>query len=229
MKKAIITGGADGIGFATAKLLSENNYIVYTLDIKETKEQLDNTTHFIVDLMETSKIENILDEIGNFDLLINNAAVQIEKPFLSASKSEIVKVLNTNILSTVLLTNYALKKLNNNSLIINVGSVHSNKPRLNKLTYDISKAALDMFTKSLALELAPNIRVNQINIGATKTPMNEIFDSNPEIAEISISKVPLNHLFLAEEIAAAIFEMTKAAFKYMTGSIIIYDGGRSLV
>lgn len=228
MRKAFITGGADGIGFALAKILSKNNYIVYTVDLKTIKEPLQNVEHFVADINDFDKIQTIINQIGQIDLLINNAAVQIEKSFASTSSDEVLKVLNTNIVSTILLTNYSIPFLKDNSLIINVGSVHSNKPRLNKLTYDISKAALDMFTKSLALELAPRVRVNQVNVGATHTPMNEIFKTNPETLKTSISKVPLKHILTANEVAQVIYSLTLETYKHMTGSIILYDAGRSL-
>lgn len=227
MKLAIVTGGAFGIGYEISKSLSKIGYKVLVFDIKENKEKLENISFLKININDLNEISNHLKD-KKIDLLINNAAIQIEKEFSKINSVEIQTVLQTNLIDTIVLTNHLLPYINNNSVIINIGSVHSIKPRLNKLTYDVSKAGLDMFTKSLALELAPLIRVNQLNIGATFTPMNDIFNDNKDILDSARSKVPLNHVFDASEIASAVIGLLSDDFKWMTGSIINYDGGRSL-
>lgn len=227
MRIAVLTGGSNGIGFSVLKELALKNYTVYNIDIKELDESIKNVITIKEDINNVNEIVNKLKDVKKIDLLINNAAIQIEKPFIKHTNDEIDKVMNTNIVSLVKLTNNLLPKMNKNSHIINVSSVHGKLPRRNKITYDISKAALEMFTKELALELAPNIRVNAISIGATKTPMNNMF-SNKEHLDNSIKKVPLNYILKPEDVAKVIMNLISKDFKYLTGSIITYDGGRSL-
>lgn len=228
MKKAIVTGGAYGIGLAIAKALAKTGFEVHSIDSKAAIETIDKITYHQLNINDKKNIKELLESIGSIDILVNNAALQIEKPFAENNEDEIKQVLMTNLLDTIIFTHQLLPFMNINSQIINIGSVHSQKPRLNKLTYDVSKAGLDMFTKSLALELAPNIRVNQLNVGATLTPMNANFKTNPEILEAAKNKVPLQHIFTPEEIADTVLALTSNNFKWMTGSIVIYDGGRSL-
>jgi len=229
MKKVLITGGANGIGQALCQIFKNNGYQVYTIDIKNQKHE-DKDIHFqILDIRNQGLIEDYVKKIGNVDLLINNAAIQIEEPFINASFESIKNVIETNMIGTLAITKAIIPKINKNGLIINIGSIHGTIPRKNKMTYDMSKAALEMMTKELALELAPNIRVNQLNIGATLTPMNQVFDKDQEKLEEAKNKVPMKHIFTAEEIAKVVYQLTDDVYQYMTGSIIVYDGGRSLV
>lgn len=231
MKKVVITGGSVGIGYALALKYFKNNYLVYILDKQEPiKTKIsDNLIYYKLDINELEQIKTILNEIGTIDLLINNAAVQVEKPFLNQTEEELKTVINTNLLSPIILTHLITKEhMNKGGQVFNISSVHGSIPRKNKISYDVSKAGLEMFTKELALELAPKIRVNAIAIGATKTPMNDNF-VNEEKAMNSIKKVPLNYIFNSEDIAEIVFELTSDKFKHMTGSIVVYDGGRSLI
>lgn len=227
MKKAVITGCADGIGFSIAQELINNGYEVYGFDIKNQRES-QKMSFYLLDINDDAKLFDFVSHLPNIDLLVNNAARQIEKPFKENTFDEIDAVLNTNLNALIKLTNLMLNKLNEDSVIINIGSIHSELPRLNKLTYDVSKAGLDMFTKGLALELSPKTRVIGLNIGATMTPMNESF-KNESIISHAKSKVPMKHIFLPQEIAQVVSQLLAPAFKYMTGAIIVYDGGRSLM
>ncbi|MFA7377023.1 MAG: SDR family oxidoreductase [Acholeplasmataceae bacterium] len=227
MKKAVITGCADGIGFSIAQELINNGYEVYGFDIKNQRES-QKMSFYLLDINDDAKLFDFVSHLPNIDLLVNNAARQIEKPFKENTLDEIDAVLNTNLNALIKLTNLMLNKLNEDSVIINIGSIHSELPRLNKLTYDVSKAGLDMFTKGLALELSPKTRVIGLNIGATMTPMNESF-KNESIISHAKSKVPMKHIFSPQEIAQVVSQLLAPAFKYMTGVIIVYDGGRSLM
>jgi len=227
MKKVIITGCADGIGFETAKLFLKRRYAVFGFDTKPIKEEIDINFQ-VVNINDMTALKQYIEQLPNFDVVINNAAIQFEKPFIEQTFEDIDLVINTNLASVIKFTQLMIKKLKTGSLIINLGSVHATHPRLNKLPYDVSKAGLDMFTKSLALEIAPNIRVIGLNIGATKTPMNQVFEDK-KVIESALKKIPLNHIFTSNEIAKVIYRLTQPAFKFMTGSIVVFDGGRSLV
>jgi len=227
MNWAIVTGGADGIGLAIVKELVRLRYQVVLLDKKELKEKIENINYFNVDINDLDLIDRILSQYESFDLLVNNAAIQNVKEFMDYSDKEIDEVINTNLLSLMKLTRRVVERMNAGGQVINLGSVHSVLPRKHKLTYDVSKAGLDMFTKGLALELAPRIRVNSVNIGATISPMNSVFEDEVVMEEAK-KKVPMDHIFIPEEIARVVVSLLSDDFKYMTGSIFVYDGGRSL-
>jgi len=227
MRKALVTGGADGIGLEIVKELVKLGFQVIVFDKKQMKENIENVFYHEVDINDMKIVDSCLTNYSSLDLLVNNAAIQYVKPFADNSDLELEEVINTNLLSLMKITRRCLKLLINGSQIINISSVHSVLPRKNKLSYDVSKAGLDMFTKSLALQLAPRVRVNSVNIGATFSPMNSIFE-NEELREESKNKVPMNHIFEANEIAKVVVSLLGETYRNMTGSIIVYDGGRSL-
>ena len=229
MKKVCITGGANGIGYVICELYLKKGFEVYTIDVKK-PDFIDPKIHFdLVDINDIHAVESYVKSLNQIDILINNAAIQIEEPFIESSYESMKKVIDTNILGTLSITHQMIPKLNKDAQIINIGSIHGSIPRKNKMTYDMSKAALEMMTKELALELAPNIRVNQLNIGATLTPMNQIFEIDENKLKEARAKVPLQHIFTPEEIAKVVYELTTDTFRFMTGSIMTYDGGRSLI
>ena len=227
MRKALVTGGADGIGLEIVRELVKLGFQVIVFDKKQMKENIENVLYHEVDINDMKTVDSCLTNYSSLDLLVNNAAIQYVKPFADNSDLELEEVINTNLLSLMKITRRCLKLFINGSQIINISSVHSVLPRKNKLSYDVSKAGLDMFTKSLALQLAPHVRVNSVNIGATFSPMNSIFE-NEELREESKKKVPMNHIFEANEIAKVVVSLLGETYRNMTGSIIVYDGGRSL-
>ncbi len=231
LKKAIITGAAKGIGLECAKIFKKNGYLCYLLDIDDkvldVAKNLDSKG-FVVDISDYSNVLDFFDNIHeDIDVLVNNAGIQFVDSFFDIKIDEWLKVINTNLNGTFYMTKEVVNKMSK-GIIINVSSIHGENPRINKFSYDASKAAINMMTKEFALALAPKIRVNAIAIGATATPMNECFIKEPKTKEEAKSKVPLNVILEASEVADIIFQMTTDSFKNMTGTILNYDGGRSL-
>ena len=139
------------------------------------------------------------------------------------------QIINTNYFGTCNMIYNAYKIMNKDSTILNILSVHSNKPRVNKYAYDSSKSALEIFTKELALEFAnKGITINALSFGAVNTDMNEEWKSSPENKEVALSKVPLKIIFEPEQIANFCFTIINEFAHYTTGSIFTIDGGRSL-
>ena len=228
MKTVVITGGSMGIGEALVKrFLKEKDYRILSLDIVDPASKLEGVIYRKVDIRSPEEVQKALEGALSIDILINNAAMQFIRPLREQTQQEIESVLNTNILGTINITRAALPKLAG-GLILNIGSVHSRVPRKNKIPYDISKAALRVLTEELALEEENrNIRVNCVEFGAVKTPMNNDF-INKEEAKQAVAKQVIDHLLTSEEAADIIYELTKDKYKYMNGSTLVYDCGRTI-
>ena len=139
-------------------------------------------------------------------------------------------VINTNYFGTCIMIYHVYRLMKHGSTTLNILSVHSNKPRINKYAYDGSKSALEMLTKELALEFAPEgITINALSFGAVKTNMNDVWDSFPDEKKIAISKVPLHIIFEPEQIADFCFVVVNEFASYTTGSIFTVDAARSLI
>ncbi len=234
-KVAIITGGSKGIGNAIAKRLIKDNVNVISLDkVSPPKREMKSEyfMHIHCDLNDMKTLENAIKQIKTqvtqVDFLINNAAIQYIGTIDYVKPSEWNEVLNTNLTSPFFLIQRLLPFMRKDSRILNISSVHGEKPRINKFSYDASKAGLNMLTKSIALALASKeIKVNALAIGATRTPMNDMFNDQHQHDE-SIKKIPLNRVSEASEIANFVSFLLSEENTYMTGSIVYFDGGRHL-
>ena len=227
MRYVVVTGGSSGIGDALVKLFSNNGDKVISLDIKEPSIKAHGVIYKSVDIRNIEEIENAIKGILNIDILINNAAVQYINPLKKLDNKHIIDMIDTNILGTINVTKTLIPYLKD-GLIINVGSVHSSVARENKIPYDMSKAALSIFTKEIALELSnQSTRSICVEFGAVKTPMNNDFVNKQE-KESALSKQVINHLMTSEECAEIIYELTTDKYKFMNGSVVTYDCGRSL-
>ena len=236
-KTILITGGANGIGKATALLFSENNKVIIIDSDKKSCEELikennniDIINEDITNYEEIEKIINsIFDKYKNIDILINNAGIQTIAPISKLPLEEWNKVLKVNLTSNFYITQIVSNKMKNNSTILNISSTHYNKPRVDHAHYDISKAGIVTLTKLFAIELAnKKITVNSIAIGATYTNMNKSFEENKTEVNIARNKIPLKYICNPEDIADSIYNVINDFSYKTTGSVFVIDGGRNI-
>ena len=233
----IITGGANGIGKETAKMLARDNKVIVLDNDFSACELLkkDNRkiiTHFC-DITSKDSVDETVEALflkhGNIDILINNASIQTIHNVLDLSLEDWNMVLNVNLTGTFIVSQSVVKKMIGGK-ILNIISTHYNKPRSSHIHYDISKAGVAMLTKAMASELAPRkITVNALAIGATYTNMNKAYNVFPHLVEEALTKIPLKRICAAEEIAGYIINVLSHFGEYTTGSIFTIDGGRSLM
>lgn len=238
-KVIVITGGANGIGKACTIQLHNANAKIIIADIdekngKEIEKRLGERCSFvktdITNEQEVTYLKNfIMDKYGRIDVLINNAAKQTENSFFDMKVDEFKSVIDTNINGTFICSNILGREMKKGSKIINMLSVHYDRPRKNKYHYDTSKAGIAMLTKEMALTLVDNgITVNGISYGACDTPMNSNWIHDQEKVETTLSKIPLRWIAKPEEIANFVVNILENFTDYTTGSIFNIDGGRSL-
>jgi NAD(P)-dependent dehydrogenase (short-subunit alcohol dehydrogenase family) len=241
MKRVVlITGAAGGIGSATVEVFSKANWHVVGVDKKRTAE-LPEVSHFIqADISQPETPPRILAEIsakeGRLDALINNAAIQIRKPFLETSLDEWNITMDSNLRAVLLLTQAVytfLKK--SGGAIVNVSSVHAVATSEGMSAYAASKGALSAMTRAMALELAEDgIRVNAVLPGAVDTEMlragltrGQVEGNNAEylLGELE-SKHAMGRVGRPGEIARAIwFLADNEQSSFITGQNLIVDGG----
>lgn len=220
MKKVLITGGATGIGKATAMLFKENGYTVY-ITYNKTLPDFDVQNAIKCDLRNEEEILNLFEQIGDIDILVNNAAVSLVKQINDTTAQEFDDIMSVNARSYFLCCRQAVKQMikKHSGAIINVASMWGQTGASCEIAYSMSKSAVIGLTRSLADEVAPsNITVNCVSPGIIDTRMNEIFDKE-ELA----NAVPLGRLGTSEEVAKAILFF--AENPYITGQVLGVNGG----
>lgn len=238
-KIALVTGATRGIGKAIAiELIKEGatvilNYSKDDLSAEETLKEIEALGGYAKlykgDISNYEVCKNIMDFVittfGKIDILINNAAVSFRGLFMDFSERNINNIFGINVLGAMYLSKEAiphmLSKCSGN--IINISSIWGEAGASCEVLYSSTKGAINLFTKSLAKELAPmGIRVNAIAPGVIDTEMNS-FLSTEERKELE-EEIPFGRFGSPEEIAKMIIFLCSDKCKYLTGQIIKIDG-----
>ena len=231
--KAVITGGAMGIGYAAAKAFRQKGYDVLIIDICESgaESAKEIGADFVkCDVSDAAAVKATAESTGKVDVVVCNAAVQTVCDWDEVDYDDFRKIIDVNLCGAFYTVHAFSRYMKKGGKIVFVTSVHGEKPRLDKFAYDASKAAIGIMTKECALALAPKgISVNAVALGATYTPMNSIFDTDKKAEKSARKKIPFGRIYTAEEAAEVIVAVTGKTFDYVTGEIINVDGGRSLV
>ena len=238
-KVVLITGSSRGIGSAIAKELAHKgasviiNFSQDNLGAEKTLEEIQlNGGYAKIIKKDISNsvnrkelIEEVISIFGKIDILINNAAKSQVGLFMDFTEEDIEGLINTNLLSAMYLSKYALPYMisKNYGNIINISSIWGEVGASCEVVYSTTKGGLNLFTKSLAKEVAPfNIRVNSIAPGVINTEMNSFLSE--EEKQNLIDEIPMNRFGDVSEIAKAVAFLCSDDSKYLTGQIIKIDG-----
>ena len=236
---AIVTGGAQGFGYAVVKrfLDSGAKVIIWDIDKKFIDKAIEdsgtkNLSYQIVDITNFDEIKKSFDEISSkskIDIFVNNAGVAgLNDKVWNYPNEEWLKVLNTNLNSTFYCCKVVIPHMikNNYGRIVNIASIAGKEGNPNASAYSTSKAGVIALTKSLGKELADkNIAVNCITPAAAKT---RIFDQmTEEHINYMLSKIPRNRFVKVEELASMACWMASEENSYTTGGVFDLSGGRA--
>jgi NAD(P)-dependent dehydrogenase (short-subunit alcohol dehydrogenase family) len=236
---ALVTGGARGIGLATAKRFLADGWQVALLDIDGENLQRtyvalgkpETALAITCDVADAPGVAGALDSVkerfGRLDALINNAGIAIFKPILDVTYEDWQRVLAVNLTGPFLVTQAAapLMRDSGGGAIVNITSISGLRASTLRTAYGTSKAGLAHLTKQQAVELAPlGIRVNAVAPGPVDTAMAKAVHA-PEIRQDYHDHMPLNRYGLEEELAEVIYFLCSDHASYVTGQIVAADGG----
>ena len=240
-KVALITGGGSGLGYAMARGLAEAGATVILNG--RSRDKLEQASAVFrdaglraaiapFDVTDSSAVNDgigkALAEHGVIDILINNAGMQHRKPIENFTDDEWLRLINTNVNAAFYVSRAVIPqmKTRGSGKIINICSLLSFISRPTIVPYATSKGALAMFTKGLAVELAPfGIQSNAIAPGFYKTEMNTALFNNAEFDAWVCKRTPAARWGDPEELAGAAIFLASSASNYVNGQILAVDGG----
>lgn len=239
-KKALVTGGTKGIGFAIAQEFLDlgAEVLVIARDTKTLQGKLRNSAMLFTlegDITHPDfrhlLIQKTTENWGKLDVLVNNVGTNIRKKFTEYTEEEYRHIFETNLFSLIEISRQALPLLKNSGAasVINLASVAGSFDIQSGAPYGMTKSSIIQLTRNLAAEWAPfNIRVNSISPWYTQTPLAEKVLAQPDWLGKILARTPMNRIGQPEEVAglAAFLAMDKSS--YITGQNISVDGGMSI-
>lgn len=237
---ALVTGGAQGIGYACAEALAADGARIILADInadgvQAAAEKLGNgTVGLVCDMADPAQITAMFDEIetnhGFVEVLVNNAGIALPGDFLTIEAEQFTKVIDVNLTGTFLATQRAARAMVANKIegaIVNMSSVNAVISIPSIAAYCASKGGVMQLTKASSLALAPhNIRVNAVGPGSIDTAMLAGVNADPAAMATVMSRTPLKSIGEARDVADAVVFLASKKAKYITGETIYVDGGR---
>lgn len=235
-KRAVVTGGASGIGLATARRLAAEGAHVIVFDLSRAAlDQLRATDPQLgcveVDVGQPEQVQlayaAVDADLGGIDILIANAGISYRTPFLELSAEQWNRVIATNLNGVFYTTQQAARRMvaaGDGGVILMTASTNGMTGHAYYADYNASKAGVILLARTLALELAPNVRVNAICPGYVLTPMQQL-EYTPAMIEQLNRAIPLGRHATPEEIAGLFAFLASPEAAYITGQTIVIDGG----
>jgi len=242
-KRAIVTGSDQGIGRAIALRFAQEgaavviNYRHNEAGANDVKAQIEasggRATIVGADVGTAAGARQLVQAatvaFGGLEILVNNAGVEIPRPFLDVTEEEWDLVLGVNLKGPFLCTQVAVRQFlrgNTGGRIVNISSVHEDLPMPGNSPYCAAKGGLRMLTRTLCDELAPHgITINNIGPGAVATPINEETLADPAKVAALNAGIPLGRVGQPEEIAGLAVYLASDEAAYVTGATYFIDGG----
>ena len=251
-KTAIVTGAANGIGLAIARNFADKgaNVMCADMDEKKLKEELGdvrdegNIRFFAGDLRQRLTIANLvsatIDAFDQVDILVNASRQVMVTEALNVDDDSVEMLLEQNLMTSLRLTQQVAKRMMKQAKsqeegpvgsIINLSSVAAHHTHAELMAYSIASAALDQMTRSMALALAPHrIRVNAVSFGSVMSDsLKASVADNREWREDIRSHTPLGRIASPGELVDAVQFLAAESSSFMTGEVMVVDGGRSLL
>ena len=237
-KRVVVTGGASGIGFATARRFVNESCQVVILDSnqealnKTQSEQPKLAGGVCADVSSPDEVEAAFKEIdqimGGIDILISNAGISVRQPFTKIDYGQWSKVLRVNLDGMFLCAKAAIERMKpqQSGVILFTASTNGFTGDPYYADYSASKSAVINLTKTIAIECAPWLRINSICPGYVMTPMQKAEYTAEMIDEVN-THIPMGRHADPDEIAAVFAFLASSEATYITGTTITADGGEA--
>jgi meso-butanediol dehydrogenase/(S,S)-butanediol dehydrogenase/diacetyl reductase len=224
-KRVVVTGGTSGIGEATVERFRAEGSQVVAIADRDVEDP-----GLLCDVADANSVASAfarVDELlGGVDVLIANAGISIRKPFLEIEEEDWRRVLDVNLTGVFFCAQQAARRMNDGGVVLMTASTNGLTGHPYYADYNASKAGVILLAKTMALELAPRVRVNAVCPGYVLTPMQRAEYSDEMLAEVNAG-IPLGRHASPQEIAALYAFLASDEGAYFTGAVISIDGGET--
>jgi meso-butanediol dehydrogenase/(S,S)-butanediol dehydrogenase/diacetyl reductase len=236
-KRVIVTGGTSGIGEATSRRFLDEGSRVVALAVGEDEvataaERIPGLHAVRCDVADADEVGRAFDEadgvLGGVDVLVANAGISVRKPFLEIDESDWQRVLDVNLTGVFHCAQQAARRMvaAGGGVILMTASTNGLTGHPFYADYNASKAGVILLARTMALELAPTVRVNAVCPGYVLTPMQRAEYTDEMLAEVNAG-IPLGRHAAPEEIAALYAFLASDEGAYFTGAVLSIDGGET--
>jgi NAD(P)-dependent dehydrogenase (short-subunit alcohol dehydrogenase family) len=229
---AVVTGGSSGIGAAVVRTLLEVGAQAVSLDLREPEQPIAGARHITADVTDRDALERAFESIdeqeGRVDILINNAGFQRVGRTEEYDPESWRQVIDVHLFGMFHCTALAIRRMKaqGGGAIVSVASTAAIVGLPGRGPYSAAKGAIASFTRSLAVELAPaGIRDNTVSPGSTMTPLVQQGLDDGSIGPDFVQQIPMRRLAEPEEIARCIRFLASDDASYVTGAMLVVDGG----
>lgn len=237
-KLVLVTGGARGLGAASVRRFASEgaavviNYVSHVDKAEALKAEIEaagGVVHLAkadvgVEAEVVEMIQQVVAQFGGIDVLVNNAGIVYDVPFTEKTTEQWQRTMDVNLNGVYYCTKAAMKHMNAGGSIVNIASTNGiDTYHPDSIDYDVSKAGVIMFTKAMARDLAPNVRINAVAPGWFDTDINA--DLPKEYVESESAKIAMGRFGTPDEIGSVVAFLASDDAKFMTGSVVTVDGG----
>lgn len=235
-KVAVVTGASSGIGTAIASAMAGAGADV-VLAGRDRRRLEDccrplgaSAAYVAVDLTDDAApgqiVDTAVERFGSLDVVVHSAGIFEPRPFVESSLESFDRQMNLNVRAPFALTQAAVPHLRGGGVVIFISSIAGHAAFPNSAAYCATKGAVELMTRALAVELAPEgIRVNALAPGNIRTPMNEHLLESAEYEASMVERTPFGRVGVVEDIAPVAVFMASDAARYVHGTSLLVDGG----
>ncbi|MDQ1044651.1 SDR family oxidoreductase [Streptomyces sp. V4I2] len=225
-KVAVVTGGTRGVGAGIARAFVRAGAEVVVCARRPPDVPVPKTEFAPLDVRDTEAVGHFFAGLPRLDVLVNNAGGAPYRPLAQAGAERHVRVVELNLLAplTVSLAAYDHLRRAHGSIVM-IGSVSGSRPSPGTAAYGAAKAGLDHLARSMAVEWAPEVRVNTLVVGMVRTELSHLHYGGPDAVAAVARTVPLGRLAEPSDVGAAAVFLASDAAAYVTGASLLVHGG----
>lgn len=235
-KVAVVTGASSGIGTAIASAMAAAgaDVVLTGRDVRRLDDCCrplgESAAYVAVDLTDDAApgqiVGTALERFGSLDVVVHSAGIFEPRPFEESSLESFDRQMDLNVRAPFALTQAAVPHLRGGGVVIFISSIAGHAAFPNSAAYCATKGAVELMTRALAVELAPEgIRVNALAPGNIRTPMNEHLLESAEYEASMVERTPFGRVGVVEDIAPVAVFMASDAARYVHGASLLVDGG----